>query len=67
MVQFTLPANSKIGKGKIHKAAVGAARMRRFRVYRWNPADGKRPQIDIFEIDIDHCGPMVLEIGRAHV
>ncbi len=61
MVQFTLPANSKIGKGASHKAAAGTARVRRFRVYRWNPDDGACPRIDSFEVDLDHCGPMVLD------
>ncbi len=61
MVEFTLPANSKIGKGATHKAAAGATRVRRFRVYRWEPDSGENPRVDVFEIDRDACGPMVLD------
>jgi succinate dehydrogenase / fumarate reductase iron-sulfur subunit len=61
MGEFTLPANSKIGTGKRWPAPGGAARVREFAVYRWNPDDGKNPVVDTFEIDLDHCGPMVLD------
>ncbi len=61
MVEFTLPANSKIGVGKTYAAAAGAKRVRAFKIYRWNPEDGKNPQIDTYEIDLDQCGPMVLD------
>ena len=60
MAEFSLPKNSKIQKGKTH-AAPGAARKKAFSIYRWNPDDGKNPQMDTFEIDLDKCGPMVLD------
>ena len=31
-------------------------------VYRWSPSDGKNPRIDTFEVDMDNCGPKVLDI-----
>ena len=61
MVEFALPANSKIGRGVTHPAPAGAGRTKRFRVYRWNPDDGKNPRVDIFSIDLESCGPMVLD------
>jgi succinate dehydrogenase / fumarate reductase iron-sulfur subunit len=61
MAEFTLPANSKLGKGKTYKAPAGAKRVKEFKVYRWNPDDGKNPVHDIYEIDLDACGPMVLD------
>ena len=61
MVEFTLPANSKIQPGVTHKAPPGAKRVRNFKIYRWNPDDGKNPQLDTYEIDLDACGPMVLD------
>ncbi len=61
MVQFTLPKNSKIKKGVTHAAPQGATNVRRFRVYRWNPDDGQNPRLDTFELDMDDCGPMVLD------
>ena len=61
MAQFTLPANSKIGTGKTVPGPPGATRVREFKVYRWNPDDGKNPVIDTFAIDLNDCGPMVLD------
>ncbi len=62
MAQFTLPQNSKITKGETHKGAgADAKRTRTFKVYRWNPDDGKNPRVDSYEIDLDQCGPMVLD------
>jgi succinate dehydrogenase / fumarate reductase iron-sulfur subunit len=61
MATFTLPANSRIGQGKTHKAAPGAKRVKEFKVYRWSPDDGQNPSTDTYEIDLDACGPMVLD------
>ena len=61
MVQFTLPANSKIVKGKDHPAPAGATRTRRFQIYRYDPDTGDNPRIDSFAVDLDQCGPMVLD------
>jgi succinate dehydrogenase / fumarate reductase iron-sulfur subunit len=61
MAEFTLPKNSKIGTGKTYKAPAGAKRVKEFKIYRWNPDDGKNPVTDTYEIDLDACGPMVLD------
>ena len=61
MVEFSLPRNSKVGKGKTVKAPAGAKRVKDFKVYRWNPDDGKNPVVDTYEVDLDSCGPMVLD------
>ncbi len=61
MVEFTLPANSKIGPGKTHPAPAGAVKVKRFKVYRYEPESGENPRVDIYDIDIDDCGPMVLD------
>ena len=61
MVEFTLPANSKIGKGKTWPKPEGASNVKRFNIYRWNAEDGKNPQVDTYEVDLDQCGPMVLD------
>ena len=29
--------------------------------YRWNEDDGENPRIDTYEVDLDKCGPMVLD------
>ena len=62
MVEFALPANSKIKKtGKSHKAPDGAKNVRTFKIYRWDPDTGENPRVDSYDIDLDDCGPMVLD------
>ena len=61
MVQFTLPANSKITDGKKHAGPSSPARPKTVKVYRYDPDTGKNPQVDEYTIDLDDCGPMVLD------
>src|SRR5258708_28256514 len=61
MVEFALPKNSKITGGKAWPKPAGATETREFRVYRWNPDDGKNPGVDTYHVDINDCGPMVLD------
>ena len=61
MAEFTLPANSKIRPGKTYDAPAGATNARDFRVYRWTPDDGENPSVDTYTVDLDDCGPMVLD------
>ena len=65
MAEFTLPKNSQIDKtkGKTHKASADAKNICTLEIYRYNPEDPQyqNPYIDRFEIDINKCGPMVLD------
>lgn len=61
MVAFTLPANSKITEGKSWPAPEGAKRTKTFKIYRWDPDSGANPRIDTYVVDLDDCGPMVLD------
>ncbi len=61
MVEFTLPANSKVNKGKTFKAPQGAGRVRKMHIYRYDADSGENPRLDSFEVDLDSCGPMVLD------
>ena len=61
MVQFALPKNSTIEKGK-HFSNQGVSKnIKKINVYRWNPEDGQNPRLDTYEVDMDNCGPMVLD------
>ena len=42
-------------------APAGATRVKRFEIYRYDPDLDKNPRIDTFEVDLDTCGPMVLD------
>ncbi|HEX6978783.1 MAG TPA: succinate dehydrogenase iron-sulfur subunit [Alphaproteobacteria bacterium] len=61
MAEFALPANSKVTEGKTWPAPKGATRVKNFKVYRWDPETGANPRIDTYQIDLDACGPMVLD------
>ncbi|HPO25671.1 MAG TPA: succinate dehydrogenase iron-sulfur subunit, partial [Arenimonas sp.] len=61
MAEFTLPKNSKIGKGKHFPASPAAKNVRSFKIYRWNPDDDANPRVDTYDVDMDTCGPMVLD------
>ena len=63
MAEFTLPKNSKIGKGKHFPAPAGSRHVRTFKVYRWNPDDGQNPRVDTYDVDLATCGPMRSKIG----
>ena len=61
MVELRLPKGSRVVVGKTHKAAKPAQRIKKFKVYRWDPDQGGNPRLDTFEVDLDSCGPMVLD------
>ena len=61
MVEFSLPANSKIRQGKTYPAPAGAKNVKRFRIYRYDPDSGANPRMDTYDIDLAACGPMVLD------
>ena len=56
-----LPQNSKIKLGIILKTKQ-TQKFKKINVYRWDPSSGKNPRIDTFEVDMDNCGPKVLDI-----
>lgn len=60
MVQLRLPANSRIGKGRTYEDKT-SGRLQRFRVYRYDPHSGENPRVDTYSVDLDRCGPMVLD------
>ena len=61
MVEFALPKNSKIVKGKVWDKPSGATNVREFKIYRWNPDDGQNPRLDSYTVDLSDCGPMILD------
>ena len=61
MVQLALPRNSRIKTGKTWNRPQGKGKWKEFRVYRWNPEDGKNPRIDGYWVNLAECGPMVLD------
>ena len=68
MAEFILPKNSRPQKGKIHskpnkdKNSDHAQKLKEIHLYRYDPSTKDRPTIDRFFIDMNDCGPMVLDV-----
>ncbi|MEM9370140.1 MAG: succinate dehydrogenase iron-sulfur subunit [Pseudomonadota bacterium] len=62
MVEFTLPKNSTITVGKTWPKPEGATNLKKVKVYRWDPDSGENPRLDSYFVDLDTCGPMVLDL-----
>ena len=61
MAEFTLPANSIVKTGKTFDAPASASNVRKFLVYRYDSSDGNNPSVDTYNVDLDSCGPMILD------
>jgi len=61
MAKFRLPANSKVKRGNIFPASDSATNIREFVVYRYDATTGENPRLDTYRVDMDRCGPMVLD------
>ena len=64
MVELALPKNSKISKkGKFYEIEnkSNIKNIKIFKIYRYDPEYGENPHIDTYEINIDDCGPMILD------
>ena len=62
MTEFRLPPNSRVKKGRHFPAADGGANVRRFAIYRFDPDSGENPRMDTYDVDMNNCGPMVLDV-----
>jgi len=66
--RFPLPRNfgvskqSRVERGRRWPAPAGATRVKTFEIYRYDPDSGNNPRLDLFEVDLDECGLMVLDV-----
>ena len=60
MVELALPKNSQIKPGKVWPKPAAKA-LKEFRIYRWDPDTGENPRLDTYFVDLEDCGPMVLD------
>ena len=51
----------QVKSGTTYKATEDAKRVKTFKIYRYDPDTGDNPRMDSYEIDLDECGPMVLD------
>ena len=61
MIQAASAKGSKVKTGQKFPLNGGAARTKIFSVYRWDPERNEAPRLDEYEVDLDRCGPMVLD------
>ncbi|MDF2964688.1 MAG: sdhB [Rickettsiaceae bacterium] len=61
MAELRLPPNSRVKEGKKHTLKKEAKKLKNLKVYRYNPDSGENPSVDVYEIDLAECGPMVLD------
>ena len=61
MVELRLPKNSRVAEGITWDKPSGAENVQEVRIYRYNPEDSENPRLDTFYVDLDKCGPMILD------
>ncbi len=61
MVELRLPKNSRVMKGITWEKPSDAENVQEVRIYRYNPEDSENPRLDTFFVDLDKCGPMILD------
>ena len=66
MTKISLPENSKFVKGDYYKSE-NNNNIKKNKIYRWNPDTKSNPKIDTFEINLDQCGQMVLDLSLIHI
>ena len=61
MAEFRLPKNSASPRRAATGPPRSGKRLRTFKIYRYDPDSGANPRFDTYTIDLDKCGPMVLD------
>ncbi len=58
---FGVTPESRIKRGRTWSVPKGAVRTKRLDIYRYDPDSGENPRIDSYLVDLDDCGPMLLD------
>ena len=61
MVELRLPKNSRVMEGITWEKPSDVENVQEVRIYRYNPDDSENPRLDTFFVDLDKCGPMILD------
>ena len=57
-----VPEGSRVERGRPWPAPAGAKRVKTFEIYRYDPDAAGNPRVDYYSVDLDDCGPMVLDV-----
>jgi succinate dehydrogenase iron-sulfur subunit len=58
---FGLAPESRVTPGRTWPSPDGARRIKALDIYRYNPDSKAKPRLDTFCVDLDDCGPMLLD------
>jgi succinate dehydrogenase / fumarate reductase iron-sulfur subunit len=58
---FGVSPESRIKRGRTWPAPAGAIRLKALEIYRYDPDSEGNPRLETFEVDLDDCGPMLLD------
>ena len=58
---FGVSPESRIERGRTWPAPAGAIRLKALEIYRYDPDSEGNPRLETFEVDLDDCGPMLLD------
>merc|ERR1719474_1254304 len=62
LLQTTGVTSQSATRGAAAAATAAQPRLKKFDIYRWNPdVPGQKPYKQTFEVDLNTCGPMVLD------
>jgi len=61
MAEFALARQFQDRRWRDLQGGGGTKNIKTFKVYRWTPDDGQKPRVDTYEVDLDTCGPMILD------
>merc|ERR1719446_257622 len=60
-----MPLTTRVARATrvLHRSASTAAgtNVKKFSIYRWDPDSGAKPKMQDYTINMDECGPMVLD------
>ena len=61
MAEIFLPRNSVIDKSAGKRFSCASGNKKTFEIYRYDPDSDANPRVDSYEVDMNECGPMVLD------
>jgi succinate dehydrogenase / fumarate reductase iron-sulfur subunit len=61
MAELRLPKKSQVVKGRSFASDSNIKNKKILKIYRYNPETQENPSLDIYHVDLDFCGPMVLD------
>jgi succinate dehydrogenase / fumarate reductase iron-sulfur subunit len=61
MVELRLPKDSKVVTGQDYAPKEPAKNAKIFKIYRFDPDADGNPRVDTYHVNMDECGPMVLD------